>query len=708
MPSMSETSLESTFSDLAYARLQDKASGLLDYLLGFQMMKSDEDGSRAIGIFGFEIGKKIYYIPMFFLNGEVKGPDSIYSSESDMFSPVGEEWINTIINRFAPRIGEADSRDRNSRGVRVPNYTRLNQIPGGLNKISADLLSVRTNTDLPDFASAIRTLGVSQEFLGACERHPKLAEAVAKFYDMVDFAPVTSEAKVAAAKEKPVILINSVAQEGVDQLTDDQREEVLRGGIAVIDKRPDTARSILYSTVTSHQLETPTGGGLYDVVMADGSVQAIVVGVLNGQVSEIMGESTCFVITDDGKKSGYVNRTKVYTRRKYEDLEYRKVLEKLSSDISKVTNNDVVTFLSLTGEATNPLRITNVIDSADGSTIFKVTSTYMGMACNGHYHRRRSVSSPGAPWSYGEADQRIDEVVVQPTGGLNARFYKTKLVIGEKHFRAIKIDRYPYGSSNGDNDEPGLEGADFGDPNTILQQLEKVAAPLKVWRDGSEIVMRDQFGTKSLNKVAALNYLLVQHNLEVLDAKLVVQDASQDPSLYRIKYAAELLNIPEMNDTSSQGGFMNAFVPEQVPVSAENRASSPNNYDHYRYVSPFAGGDDEMSTVDAVSNAASTNQKDVFDAAGLAALVKTKSPIEMVERYLPTMAAGMDKLGRLLFLVHWHYEDFEERYGEQDLAEFVDQLRDTFDQLGETVLFLKKRSVSGSSDFFGLGVSEAS
>jgi hypothetical protein len=57
--------------------------------------------------------------------------------------------------------------------------------------------------------------------------------------------------------------------------------------------------------------------------------------------------------------------------------------------------------------------------------------------------------------------------------------------------------------------------------------------------------------------------------------------------------------------------------------------------------------------------------------------------------------------------VHWHYEEFEERYGEQDLSEFVDQLKDTFNHLGETVLFLKTRTVNGSQDFFGLGVSQA-
>ena len=56
MPETNETALEQTFSDLAYSHLRDKSQALLDYLVGFQMLKQEEDGQRAVGIFGFEIG----------------------------------------------------------------------------------------------------------------------------------------------------------------------------------------------------------------------------------------------------------------------------------------------------------------------------------------------------------------------------------------------------------------------------------------------------------------------------------------------------------------------------------------------------------------------------------------------------------------------------------------------------------------------------
>ena len=78
----SQAALEQTFSDLANARLRDKSPVLLDYLVGFQLIDNDEDGSRAVGMFAFEIGGDWHYTPVFFLNGEIKGLDSLYSVNS--------------------------------------------------------------------------------------------------------------------------------------------------------------------------------------------------------------------------------------------------------------------------------------------------------------------------------------------------------------------------------------------------------------------------------------------------------------------------------------------------------------------------------------------------------------------------------------------------------------------------------------------------
>jgi hypothetical protein len=65
----------------------------------------------------------------------------------------------------------------------------------------------------------------------------------------------------------------------------------------------------------------------------------------------------------------------------------------------------------------------------------------------------------------------------------------------------------------------------------------------------------------------------------------------------------------------------------------------------------------------------------------------------MVDRYLGDLSRGMDRLGRILLLFYWHQEEFQERYGRQDLPELEDSLTSTMDQLGKLVMFLKKKTV---------------
>jgi hypothetical protein len=57
-----------------------------------------------------------------------------------------------------------------------------------------------------------------------------------------------------------------------------------------------------------------------------------------------------------------------------------------------------------------------------------------------------------------------------------------------------------------------------------------------------------------------------------------------------------------------------------------------------------------------------------------------------------------------LFVLNWHYEDFEERYGKDDLMEFQDNLKSTFESLGQLVVFMKRRTLAGDPSHYGLGL----
>ena len=138
---------EKDFNSIAFAFLKDRASLLINYLLGFEIVKRSPDGTRGIGIFGFKVGKTLYYIPVFFLNGQIKGMESIIDTKKNQFYPLTEDWIDTIIGRQPISIGESAS-DEELSGVSNPNVTETLLPP--MSKVSNDCSFVQDMRKIAD------------------------------------------------------------------------------------------------------------------------------------------------------------------------------------------------------------------------------------------------------------------------------------------------------------------------------------------------------------------------------------------------------------------------------------------------------------------------------------------------------------------------------------------------------------------------------
>lgn len=747
MPNPNETALEKTFSDLAYSHLRDRSQSLLDYLVGFQMLKQEDDGKRAVGIFGFEIDEDYYYAPIFFLNGEIRGLDSLYSVKSDIFMPLTDDWVNTVINRRQLSLGESDTGSRSQRGVHVPNYTRLKVIPGGTGSINLKLASGESvnmfgdreyvNEALPD---ALAQSGLTGIFKQAMVEHPRLRAAVEEFYSQIDFYDRPQQK--AAEEAEPVIIINSIADEGTDELTDEQRKELLDGGTIVIDKRPEVSKSQLYSTETKQVLENPEGGGLFDVLWYDGSVYPAVIAPTSA------GTDKLFVFCPDMDKYGIVDRCSVYVVRKYTREEYLDWLRDNTKSASDCRPGEVAVFLSDAGEGTDTLCIEEVVTGADGITCYKC-HTHYGDAV-GRYDRHVGRGDNGNPphngfdelFIGGNGDHEIlnrsnrprdpynsvKEIIVVPQGNSVPRFTECKLIINDKCFRSLKVNTFklknPKWDTSNTASEPQevynaprydavLEYSDFGNWNTIHYAVNKLASDLQVWaREGEthiKCAAADSF-VSSRSEKEMLGHLMCDLGLGEQDARLVIKTAGATPLTFKLqqspKTAAEMLQLPESQDTDL-GGFMTSFHRQQVPFESLNQAQSEQNREFYQYYSPFGSGADTEENEDTfgtIEKAVQTGEKEVFDAAALASLVKNHNPTDMVDRFLPTITSAMDRLGRMLFLIFWHYEDFEERYGENDLGEFIDNLRSVFEQLGDVIIFAKKRTLAGDPEHYGMGL----
>ena len=149
-----------------------------------------------------------------------------------------------------------------------------------------------------------------------------------------------------------------------------------------------------------------------------------------------------------------------------------------------------------------------------------------------------------------------------------------------------------------------------------------------------------------------------------------------------------------------QGGISTTnLLPEHAsfdPGSAQ--VYRPQKDDNVNKYQNMYDGD-----VKNLNKATELGQKDVFDASAISALVNVNDPSDEIEDYLPDFMRCLDKLGRVMFMFYWHGEELQERYGKTEAKNLEDDVRNVFENLGDTVLDLKKSSPN-TDDLFGSGI----
>jgi hypothetical protein len=195
---------EQAFSNLAHAYLQDKAPGLLEHEIGFQLLDRNAENTKAVGIFAFKIGSLWLYAPMFFLNGDLKGHELLYLKNQDMFVPMKENWINYLINRKPSVLGSGIERQMSQYGQRQPDFTQMSRSPAKfgsarptLKEMMTAVLPTLAKTATLNTAAAFSDLGNSldlKKFLKearlqtinflvkTCQDSPELAAAFDEFH----------------------------------------------------------------------------------------------------------------------------------------------------------------------------------------------------------------------------------------------------------------------------------------------------------------------------------------------------------------------------------------------------------------------------------------------------------------------------------------------------------------------------------------------
>lgn len=94
-----------SFASMAFTFLEERAPSLREFMVGFQVVDKGDDGNNAFGVFGFELPSRVVQIPVFFIDGQVKGFQLLFIPAQQLFTPLHEGFVQRLINTDAMKNG---------------------------------------------------------------------------------------------------------------------------------------------------------------------------------------------------------------------------------------------------------------------------------------------------------------------------------------------------------------------------------------------------------------------------------------------------------------------------------------------------------------------------------------------------------------------------------------------------------------------------
>lgn len=114
---MATEPFEQKFGILADSTLNAKLPEMKTFAIGFQVVDTEDENSRAFGVQLYNIGKHLVMVPMFWLKGKVKGGEVMYVKDLNRFLPFTEVDVNNLKTGKTFSMGDPEPEgDKKSKG----------------------------------------------------------------------------------------------------------------------------------------------------------------------------------------------------------------------------------------------------------------------------------------------------------------------------------------------------------------------------------------------------------------------------------------------------------------------------------------------------------------------------------------------------------------------------------------------------------------
>ena len=699
-----DVTFEQNFFQIAFAYIRDKIPNLLDYMLGFEVVNKNDDGTNAIGLFKFAVNGKELFVPVFYKNGELKGADLLYNQNQNQFIPNRENWVDSLLNSRPEELGMPSQMSRGDVLTGMQSGADLSKIynPTRNTKLGMDgMTDLSSDFDWP-LTSFLKTAScnIAAMYSRTLMRYPELHKVAFEIYgeDLYDSLSNCKAAENILLDTETVPAVEVIdahaPQSVLDSISDADKKELIEEGVVLKDNRTSDVR-IPYRLETSLVVNACHCAGVYDVLMKGGKLQkaAIVPSVVIGSPSydysspfgiESSKVKQIFIPMDDGKVASKVDSSEVFAMgTSISSEDYSKFVDGLAAASSAKT------FTSSGSYDPNRKVSHNVFVEADGS-------------------------QAEGPYLLKDAVKNGDTTTYTVCGGC---YSCDKVVVSNMYRRMKCIDRTLYVPSTAkvhtfSAKEYGHSKPDLGDARDIDARIKGLCDVVKVSKDrsGFRVLLNDRLICKEASKRDAYISLVAGLGLSIQDAKAGIKSAAslESEPLYFKKQAQPFFD-PGMMSTPQippvpMGMNPDLGVMEQYPQADVMSATQnlPGNVLNQRIMDEISGMGQtqpalDQAAVDQIMQAAQTGDRNVFDVANISELINRGDIDVPLDQYMPDLQSAMDRLGRIYFLMMFHADKFADRFSQEDLPSLEETVRDTFLSIGELILKLKERKIEADS-----------
>ncbi len=722
--SATDESLEQAFFQLAYDKLQSSLKNILPFLIGFEIVKKNEDQTKALGVFGFRSQSgQILYVPAFFVNGKVKNLDLLYSKNNEQFYPLNEDFAELFLKDDIVDFGHTSNENRNNltRDTQQGDYRQMT-VPPRTGKYSiASVVDYVQDSDNK----------TKQAFKGLIEKDAEFCEALLRFYPLEKIAAAIVETEDGTKYKKngdKIKIVTKKDKEDITNLSKEERENLMTQGYVVIDNRPQEAKSRFGVVDYVKKFQNPDQSGFYPYITKAGTINYGLILVRPKQLQQHFATDDAIVIDLDASEKGtaYLKDVKrVFVKDQIRVEDYSEVHKMMVDPAEgKPAYSSVYVLVNEELKATQPFRINANFKDANGIRRISVEPWSARPDCGMYPDYQGRTDRPGSAHDlprgnfYDHPKKKTEMLLVMtkkpgselsydgstiyvPSGykllevklenhyrqGLPAALPTTKKEKREEDKRVREEESAKTRQMKG---EPGC----LSDLNGFL--TEKNVFPMTVRTNGSEYFVNIAGAKKQYdNPVKAKIAMVTELGLDYKEASDLVDNLITDKTVeghLKKAYTGDIAPTPyeEQPYTNEIG------QPTYVGIGQESRASGDESYTG----NPSQLGLGTMPEINGIEprfvqqaiQLAQNGQKEIFDVHSMATLAKYVGVNDKITEYLPSLIEGMDRLGRILFLLHWDTDKFVEMYGRNDLPELVELVTSVFKNTGDLIIFLKKKS----------------